>query len=251
MMWQGMVDRGAKAGDYPSLVKAAINLAFDFLIANDFNACFGMDVNGWERVFGCVATALNAIGIGKLAGILAKITKVKALVRAGESVDKFRDTYKTISNYSTFCKIAKSPNVIEKILGLVKAEAAGCKTINLISRIDTHIKINHLGVSDDFLKARLANINMATRFSTESKLIKSIDSVDLWLQTDEGIDFAKLVASGKKGQTINLSIGESVGNGFEVVNSVTTKIDDLSIVKFVFDADGSGGIVLNTAFPIK
>jgi hypothetical protein len=145
MMWQGMVDRGAKAGDYPSIVKAAINLAFDFLIANDFNACFGMDINGWERVFGCVATALNGIGIGKLAGILAKITKVKALVRAGESVDKFRDAYKTIleiDGLGEFCKVASVPSFVDRILGTVKAEAALClgwlDNINLGHIVDRH-----------------------------------------------------------------------------------------------------------------
>jgi hypothetical protein len=56
------------------------------------------------------------------------------LVRAGESVDKFRDAYKTIDVVADLCKVASTPSWVEKLLGGVRASAAcGDKILTILN----------------------------------------------------------------------------------------------------------------------
>ncbi len=158
--------------------------------------------NLWERVLGCVATVLVAAGaVFKLAGILAKVNRVRKAAKVGETVDKLREAYKSIDAVVDLCKVASlEPTLIDRLLGTVRVSAAGCKIVGRAiqsiaslrkSNIYTNSGLEHL------LEGNINNAGLAGGFHHIDSSVGVVDSI-LNTKTINGLELyeAKVTING-------------------------------------------------------
>ena len=136
--------------------------------------------------------------------------------------------------------------------------SANCKKIDLNSR-NSHIEEFHIDITDDAMIARAKNTtsNAATKFTNQNSLNSVKTVIDDYFKTAEGKNIANQVSSGAKNPTtgskkysIDFTVQESVGYGYQLIDGQIYRVNNLTKIRAIIRGDGFGGIILDSVYPI-